>query len=68
MTVILQKENQLIMNDELLRKRQIEAAAKTWVEWQFESVKWEDLEEKTKKKFREAAKKILDSAMNIPTI
>ena len=42
--------------------KQIEAAAKAWLEWQFQGQEWETASAAMKKKFREGARIILCAA------
>ena len=46
--------------------KQIEAAAKAWLEWQFESQKWETASPAMKKKFLEGAQVILKAVEKTP--
>ncbi len=42
--------------------KQIEAAAKAWLEWQFEGQKWKNASPAMRKRFLEGAKIILGAA------
>jgi hypothetical protein len=47
----------------LFSDKQVEAAAKAWLEWQFDGQKWETASDSMKAKFLDGARVILSAAV-----
>ena len=49
-----------------LSEKQVRAAAKAWLEWQFGGQRWEDASPAMKERFLEGARVILDAVNKTP--